>query len=128
MIELTLTLKTTAAQVVEMSVTVNNNSPIQEYVHRDNQTQPTLEMTPGFRPFTVLITVWLMLIMNKIQPHLKKNMLKMNLYMSWDSILKYTLSVELSGYACVIALMCHVLILPFKLWQVLKVPDSMNPC
>ena len=29
----------TTAQVVETSVTVNNNSPIQDYVHLDNQTQ-----------------------------------------------------------------------------------------
>ena len=29
-----LTLKMTTAQVVETSVTVNNNSPIQDYVHR----------------------------------------------------------------------------------------------
>ena len=34
-----LTPKVTTTQVVEMSVTVNNNSPIQDYVHRDNQTQ-----------------------------------------------------------------------------------------
>ena len=54
MIQLTLTLKMTTAQVVETSVTVNNNSPIQDYVHPDNQTQPTFEMTPGFKPFTVL--------------------------------------------------------------------------
>ena len=52
--QLTLTLKMTTAQVVETSVTVNNNSPIQDYVHPDDQTQPTLEMTPGFKPFTVL--------------------------------------------------------------------------
>ena len=31
---------------------VNNNSPIQYYVHPDDQTQPTFEMTPGFKPFT----------------------------------------------------------------------------
>ena len=31
----------TTAQVVETSVTVNNNSPIQNYVHPDDQTQPT---------------------------------------------------------------------------------------
>ena len=43
----------TTAQVVETSVTVNNNSPIQDYVHPDDQTQPTFEMTPGFKPFTV---------------------------------------------------------------------------
>ena len=33
-------------------VTVNNNSPIRDYVHPDYQTQPTFEMTPGFKPFT----------------------------------------------------------------------------
>ena len=33
----------TAAQVVETSVSVNNNSPIQDYVHPDDQTQPTLK-------------------------------------------------------------------------------------
>ena len=43
----------TTAQVVEMSVTVNNNSPVQDYVHPDDQTQPTFEMTPGFKPFTI---------------------------------------------------------------------------
>ena len=52
-IQLTLTLKMTTAQVVETSVTVNNNSPIQDYVHPDDQTQPTFEMTPGFKPFTM---------------------------------------------------------------------------
>ena len=31
----------TTAQVVEMSVTVNNNSRIQDYIHPDDQTQPT---------------------------------------------------------------------------------------
>ena len=55
MIQLTLTLNMTTTQVVETSVTVNNNSPIQDYVHPDNQTQPTFEMTPGFKPFTVLL-------------------------------------------------------------------------
>jgi len=47
-----LTLKMTTAQVVETSVTVNNNSPIQDYVHPDDQTQP-FEMTSGFKPFTM---------------------------------------------------------------------------
>ena len=41
-IQLTLTLKMATAQVVETSVTVNN-SPIQDYVHSDDQTQPTFE-------------------------------------------------------------------------------------
>ena len=33
-------------------MTVNNNSPIQDYVHPDDQTQP-FEVTPGFKPFTI---------------------------------------------------------------------------
>ena len=32
----------TTAQVVETLVTANNNSPVQDYVHPDDQTQPTL--------------------------------------------------------------------------------------
>ena len=58
MIQLTLTLKMTTPQVVETSVTSNNSSPIQDYVHLDDQTQPTFEMTPGFKPFTVPIMVY----------------------------------------------------------------------
>ena len=46
-IQLTLTLKMTTAQAVETSVTVNNNSAIQDYVHPDDQTQPTFERGPG---------------------------------------------------------------------------------
>ena len=42
----------TTAQAVETSVTVNNNSPIQDYVHPDDQTQSTFEMTPGLAPNT----------------------------------------------------------------------------
>ena len=45
------------AQVVETSVTVNNNSPVHDYVHPDDQTQPTFEMTLGFKPLTVYIFV-----------------------------------------------------------------------
>ena len=52
-IQLTLTLKMTTAQVVEMSVTVNNNSPIQDYIHLDDQNQPTFKMSPGFKLFTI---------------------------------------------------------------------------
>ena len=47
----------TTAGVAETSVTVNNNSPIQEYVHPDDQTQPTFEMTPEFKPFTLKISL-----------------------------------------------------------------------
>ena len=38
------------------AVTVNNNGPIQDYVHPDDQTQP-FEMTPGFKPFTVFLSL-----------------------------------------------------------------------
>ena len=51
------TLKMTAAPVFETSVTLNNNSPILDYVHLDDQTQLTFEMTPRFKPFTVLNTL-----------------------------------------------------------------------
>ena len=47
----------TTAQVVETSVAVNNNSPIQDYVHSDDQTPPTFEMPPGFKPFTIIIII-----------------------------------------------------------------------
>ena len=52
-IQLTLTLKMTA-QVVKtlVNVNVNNNSSIQDYVYSDDETQPTFEITPGFKPFT----------------------------------------------------------------------------
>ena len=36
-----LTLKMTTAQVVETSVTVDNNSPIEDYFHPEDKTQPT---------------------------------------------------------------------------------------
>ena len=42
----------TTAQVVETSVTDNNSNPIKDYVHPDDHTKPTYEMTPGFKPFT----------------------------------------------------------------------------
>jgi len=51
-IQLTLTLKMTTAQVVETSVTVNNNSPIQDYVHLDDQTRPTFNCY-YWRPFSL---------------------------------------------------------------------------
>ena len=46
----------TTAQVVETSVTVSNNSPIQDYVHPNDYTQLTYEVTPGFKPFTERLT------------------------------------------------------------------------
>ena len=41
---------------LKTSVTANN-SPIQDFVHLDDHTQPTYEMTPGFKLFTVLMKV-----------------------------------------------------------------------
>ena len=69
----------TTAQVVEMSVTVNNISPIQDYLNPDDQTQPTFEMTPGARfskvpiingpgklsPFTLNIEVSIVLYLTR---------------------------------------------------------------
>ena len=54
MIQLTLTLKVTTTQVVKTSVTVHNNSPIQDYVHPDDHAQPTYEMTHGLKHFIIL--------------------------------------------------------------------------
>ena len=39
----------TTAQAVETSVTVNNNSLIQHYVHLDDQTQPTFDNMLGLK-------------------------------------------------------------------------------
>ena len=61
-IQLSLTLKMTTPQVDETPVTVNKNSPIQDYVHPDDQTQPTFEITPGFKPFTIIIIMMMMMI------------------------------------------------------------------
>ena len=43
------------ARAVETSVTVNENSPIQNYVHPDDHT--TNEITPGLKPFTVVVNI-----------------------------------------------------------------------
>ena len=43
MIQLTLTLTITTAQIVETLVTVNDNSPIQDYAYPDDHTQHTYE-------------------------------------------------------------------------------------
>ena len=47
----------TSAQVVETSVTTTDNSPSQDYTHPDDQTT-LLHVTPGFKPFTVIILVF----------------------------------------------------------------------
>ena len=62
MIQLTLTVKVTTAQVVEMSVTINNNSPIQDYIHSDDHAQPTYEMTLGLKYFTIIKKITIIII------------------------------------------------------------------
>ena len=62
MIQHTLTLKMTSTQVVKTSVTLNNNSPIQDYVHPDDHTQPTYGMTPGLKPFTIPAIIIIIII------------------------------------------------------------------
>ena len=62
MIQLTLTLKVTTSQVVETSVTVNNNSPIQDYVHSDDHAQPSYEMTYGLKYFTIIKKITIIII------------------------------------------------------------------
>ena len=49
-----LTLKITSAQVVETSVKVTSNSPSQDYTHPDDHNLRTYDMTPGFKPFTIV--------------------------------------------------------------------------
>ena len=43
--------------------TLHNISSIQDYVHSDDHTQPTYEMTPGFKPFTVLLCIVVVLLL-----------------------------------------------------------------
>ena len=47
-----MTLKKTTAQVVKMSVTVNNNSIIQDYVHPNDHVSATHEMNHRLKPFS----------------------------------------------------------------------------
>ena len=47
----------TTAQVVETSVTVNNNSPIQDYIDPDDHTQPIYEITSWVQTFHTFGTI-----------------------------------------------------------------------
>ena len=53
--QLTLTRKMTTAQVVKMSVTVNDNSPIQDYVHPHDHTQPSYEGSSNTYIYSILL-------------------------------------------------------------------------
>ena len=47
----------TSAQVVETSVNVTSNSPSHDYTHSDDHNLRTYDMTPGLKPFTVLLYI-----------------------------------------------------------------------
>ena len=73
MIQLTLTRKMTTAQVVETLLTVNNNSPIQDYLHPDDQTQPTFESNENRKVLLNLInSSWLWWIMSVLLANQKR--------------------------------------------------------
>ena len=57
----------TSAQVVETSVKVTSNSPSQDYSHPDDHNLRTYDMTPGFKPFTVQLTITVVLIKEFLQ-------------------------------------------------------------
>ena len=48
----------TTTQVVKWSVTVNSNNPIQDYVHPDDQTQPTFEI------YILLLYSWTIILLS----------------------------------------------------------------
>ena len=48
----------TTAQVVETLVTVNNNSPIQDYVHPDDYTQRSFKNTIARNVFYISVLRW----------------------------------------------------------------------
>ena len=52
----------TTTQFVKTSITLNNNSPIQDCIYPDDHTQPTYGMTPGFKPFTMLAIIIIIII------------------------------------------------------------------
>ena len=47
----------TTAQGIETLVTVHNSST-KDYVHLNDQAQPTYDMTPGFKPFIESERFW----------------------------------------------------------------------
>ena len=45
----------TSSQVVETSVNLFTDVPSQDFTHLDDYTSPTYNMTPGFKPTTVIM-------------------------------------------------------------------------
>ena len=71
----------TSAQVVETSVNVISNSPSQDYTHPDDRTL-LYDMTPGFKPFTIIIIIIRLSLYHQIYEFLKvtfKNLLSYHL-------------------------------------------------
>ena len=88
----------TTAQVDETSVTVYNNSPIQDYVHPNDQTQPTFEMTPGFKPFTIII-IMMMMMMIKVMVMV---MVMMMMMMMNNFSIEFSPGISLKANAAVV--------------------------
>ena len=91
MIQLTLTLKITTAQVVETSVTVNNNSPIQDYVHPNDRTQTHLRVDYWVKTFQKPFTLFSLLNSSTVEPPLKATSLQQPLF--WQTVHTLTLRV-----------------------------------
>ena len=74
----------TTTQFVKTSITLNNNSPIQDYIYPDDHTQPTYGMTPGFKPFTmpaiIIIILLLLLFLSSLLLLLLTLLLSLNYY------------------------------------------------
>ena len=43
--------------VVLNRIVVVDSDSVQDYIHPDDQTLSTFEMTPGFKPFTVILSI-----------------------------------------------------------------------
>ena len=87
----------TTAQVDETSVTVNNNSPIQDYVHPNDQTQPTFEMTPWFKPFTTIIIMMTMMMIKVMVIVMVMMMMMMN-----NFVIEFSAGISLKAIAAVV--------------------------
>ena len=47
----------TSAQVAESSVNATSNSPSRDYAHPDDHNLPNYDVTPRFKPFTVIMSI-----------------------------------------------------------------------
>ena len=87
-IQLALTLKMITAQVVETSVIVNN-SPIQDYVHPDDQTQPFVFYRQSFKSIvasTMVNSALLCFFKNRNLQHNKLSKLEKGVFHGMDTL------------------------------------------